>query len=136
MIIALAGHGTSVGYATTVAPEEKAKSRRWTAARFEGVGEACTTDPPFSFTFGGQSSGQLLKASNPARASRKLDDCRVEHTLTATDPQSGLVVRCVAVEYLDYPTVEWTVYFKNTGLPVTIAERPGAVVIVYQRVTL
>jgi alpha-galactosidase len=24
-------------------------------------------------------------------------------------------VRCVAVEYADYPAVEWTVYFKNTG---------------------
>ena len=24
-------------------------------------------------------------------------------------------MRCVGVEYLDYPTVEWTLYFKNTG---------------------
>jgi alpha-galactosidase len=26
-----------------------------------------------------------------------------------------LEVRCVVVEYHDFPTVEWTVYFKNTG---------------------
>ena len=24
-------------------------------------------------------------------------------------------MRCVGIEWLDYPTVEWTVYFKNTG---------------------
>jgi alpha-galactosidase len=32
-----------------------------------------------------------------------------------TDPASGLEIRCVAVEYQDFPTVEWTLYFKNTG---------------------
>jgi hypothetical protein len=24
-------------------------------------------------------------------------------------------VRCVAVDYRDFPTAEWTLYFKNTG---------------------
>ena len=40
---------------------------------------------------------------------------RTEHTLSFTAPGSGLVCRCVAVEYEDFPTVEWTLYFKNTG---------------------
>ena len=40
---------------------------------------------------------------------------REQHTLTWTDPESGLRVRCVGVQYGDYPTVEWTVYFQNTG---------------------
>ena len=31
------------------------------------------------------------------------------------DPQNGLVVRCQAIEYHDFPTVEWTVYLRNTG---------------------
>jgi alpha-galactosidase len=35
--------------------------------------------------------------------------------LTHTDPKTGLVVRSAAVEYADFPTVEWTLYFKNTG---------------------
>jgi alpha-galactosidase len=38
-----------------------------------------------------------------------------DHTLTWTDPKTGLEVRCVAAEYHDFPTVEWTLYFKNTG---------------------
>ena len=47
--------------------------------------------------------------------SRKLDDQRTERTLTWTDPKTGLEVRCVSVDYSDFPVVEWTVYFKNTG---------------------
>ena len=26
-----------------------------------------------------------------------------------------MIVRCVAIEYTDFPTVEWTLHFKNTG---------------------
>ena len=35
--------------------------------------------------------------------------------MTYTDPRTGLEIRCVAVAYRDFPTVEWTVYFRNTG---------------------
>jgi alpha-galactosidase len=74
-----------------------------------------STKLPFSFVYGGQSSDELL-ANWPKRAgSRKLDACRSEHTVAWTDPQSGLEVRFVGVEYSDFPVVEWTVHFKNTG---------------------
>jgi alpha-galactosidase len=36
--------------------------------------------------------------------------------LVWTDADTGLQVRCVALEYADYPVVEWTVYFKNHGV--------------------
>ena len=71
--------------------------------------------PPFSFTYGGQPSASLLPRWETKHASRKLDGQRTEHTTTYADPATGLVVRCVAVEYHDFPTVEWTLYFKNTG---------------------
>jgi alpha-galactosidase len=92
-------------------------SARWLGEMplLTGRRKAASTEFPFSFTFGGQPSAQLLRAWNPTRAKRALDERRVEHTLTCTDPKSGLVVRCVAIEYLDYPTVEWTVYLKNAG---------------------
>jgi alpha-galactosidase len=38
-----------------------------------------------------------------------------EHTVTYTNPAGELSVRCVAVEWRDSPTVEWTLYFKNLG---------------------
>ena len=82
----------------------------------EGPGrKPITTDPPFTFTYGGQPSAELLKSWKAVRANRALDAQRVEHTLTYTDPTTGLQVRCRAIEYRDFPTVEWTVYFKNTG---------------------
>lgn len=74
-----------------------------------------TTDLPFSFVYDGKPSAELLKAWKLDHDSRKLDAERTERTSTWTDPQSGLRVRCVAVEYADFPSVEWTIYFQNTG---------------------
>ena len=102
----------SAGIAAAVSPnaDELAKSRQWAAAKFE-----TGTEPFFSFTYGGKPSRELLKTWDVERTSRTLDDRRTEHTAVYTDPKTGLVLRCVAVEYRDYPTVEWTLYFKNTG---------------------
>jgi alpha-galactosidase len=75
--------------------------------------------PFFSFTYGGQPSSQLLKTWTIRRASTKLDENRTQRTVAYTDPKTGLVVRCVGVEYHDFPTVEWTLYFKNTGAAAT-----------------
>jgi alpha-galactosidase len=71
--------------------------------------------PVFSFTYGGQPSSRLLPAWKVERASRAIDGNRTEHAIAYTDPQTGLAVRCRAVEYRDFPTVEWTVRFKNGG---------------------
>ena len=49
------------------------------------------------------------------RTERVLDDERTELVTTYTDPSTGLQARCVAVKYADFPVVEWTLYFKNTG---------------------
>ena len=74
-----------------------------------------TIEPFFAFNYGGKASSEFLASWKLERASKKLDDSRVEHTLTYTDPETGLVIRCVGVEYLDFPTIEWTLYFKNSG---------------------
>jgi len=74
-----------------------------------------TADPPFSFIYGGQPSAALLKTWDLKRSTKKLDDHRTARTLTYTDPKTGLVLRCEAIEYHDFPTVEWTLHFKNAG---------------------
>lgn len=74
-----------------------------------------TSDLPFSFLYGGQPSDQLLATWPKKTATRQLDSFRREHTFTWTDPRTGLQVRCMAVDYKDYPVVEWTVYFTNMG---------------------
>lgn len=70
---------------------------------------------PFSFVYDGRSSGDLLPGWTVERRRRQLDANRTELTVTYTDPATQLEVRCVAVAYSDFPTVEWTVYFKNNG---------------------
>ena len=83
-----------------------------------------TTRPPISFIYGGRPSEDLLPTWKLERASRALDAARTEHTLTWADPDTGLVVRLEGIEYAHYPTVEWTVHFRNTGAaPTPILER-------------
>ncbi|MBN2579074.1 MAG: alpha-galactosidase [Pirellulales bacterium] len=94
---------------------EMTESRQWAAARFEGGKQSKDVEPFFSFTYGGKPSAELLKTWELKRSTRRLDDRRTEHTLTYTDPKTGLAVRCVGIEYRDFPTIEWTLHFKNGG---------------------
>jgi len=71
--------------------------------------------PPLSFSYGGGPSSELLAAWDRKDVREKIDDARTRHTITWTDNRTGLAVRCVAVEYHDFPTVEWTIHFRNAG---------------------
>ncbi|MCX5670639.1 MAG: hypothetical protein NTU94_04885, partial [Planctomycetota bacterium] len=70
---------------------------------------------PFSFVYDGRASETVLAEWPRNVESKKLDAARTQHTLVWTDPNSGLEVRCVAVDYADYPAVEWLLHFTNTG---------------------
>lgn len=74
-----------------------------------------TADLPFSFVYNGRPSAELLQAWQFKRETHRLDENREQIILTWLDPATGLEVRCVATRYLDFPTVEWTVYFRNAG---------------------
>ncbi|MEI2724450.1 MAG: alpha-galactosidase [Verrucomicrobiota bacterium] len=76
---------------------------------------ATSTDLPFSFSYGGQLSAALLPQWELNRRAQKLDDQRTKRTMTWADPKTKLVLRWEAIEYHDFPTVEWTLYFKNNG---------------------
>ena len=75
--------------------------------------------PPISFAYDGRPSSTFLAAWDRKSEARRLDEARSEATLTWTDAATGLQVRLVAVEYADYPVVEWTAWFKNTGQAAT-----------------
>ncbi len=100
--------------AVSPTPAELAQSRQWAESKLSGE-HAKNFDPFFSFAYGGKPSKELLKSWKFDRASRQLDDFRTEHTLTYTDPNTGLVLRVVGVEFRDFPSVEWTLYFKNSS---------------------
>lgn len=72
-------------------------------------------EPPFSFRYAGQSSSIVLKTWGRTVHVTRLDARRTAYFLTWTDARTHLVVRCNLVEYHDFPTVEWTVFFKNVG---------------------
>lgn len=77
--------------------------------------KAVGPEPFFSFVCDGKPSADFLASWTLKRETRELDARRVGHTLTYADPKNGLVIRCAGVEYRDFPAVEWTLFFKNTG---------------------
>jgi alpha-galactosidase len=81
--------------------------------------------PPFSFTYGGKLSSALLPTWTRHDESKPLDANRTQRVITWHDPASGLEVACIAVEYNDYPVVEWTVHFRNTGAAAGPQGRPA-----------
>ena len=101
----------SLARAVSPLPGELTTAKQW-------VQTALLTEKarkPVSFVYDGKPSGVLLGEWKFGKQTRDLDAVRHEHTLTWTDAATGLQVRCVAVEYADFPAVEWTIYFKNTG---------------------
>ena len=54
--------------AVSVAPEEMAAAKQWLQSRFDAL------VPPFSFTYGGQSSAELLPTWKREKVAKKLDD--------------------------------------------------------------
>ncbi len=74
-----------------------------------------TAEPLFSFVYDNKSFAEFKDNWETKRKSEKLDPYRIQHETTYRDPKTGLVVRCVGIEWKDFPTIEWTLYFKNEG---------------------
>lgn len=70
---------------------------------------------PFSFTYDGRPSAELLGRWQLQRQQRTVDEQRSEMTLRFSDPATGLEVRCVATRFSDFPAVEWVLHFQNHG---------------------
>lgn len=103
---------TSAAFAQVRPTEDELKAARsWLQAHLL-AGEA---QPPFSFVYDGRKSDLLLPRWGARHSTERLGRTRTRRTATWADPQSGLTVRCVAVEYADYPAVEWTVCLRNAG---------------------
>ena len=95
------------------AAQASGRAHEWLAQHFtRGQAEIIA---PFSFTCGGQPSAELLARWPMQHDVRVLDDTRIEHSQTWTDPDTQLQVKCMGIEYCDFPTIEWVVHFLNTG---------------------
>ncbi|HOK78996.1 MAG TPA: hypothetical protein PLW35_14895 [Verrucomicrobiota bacterium] len=97
------------GRAVTVRSDELTESRAWAETRLKAG------SPPFSFVYGGRPSQELLSGwlfkqnarryEQGAAESHARGKNLTEHVLSWTDPGTGLEVRCVGIEYQDFPTV-------------------------------
>ncbi len=102
------------GHVFAVSPTQKeiAQSSQWFTDYFAA---SPVVSVPFSFVYDGKSSADFLKTWKAETRVRKLDEVKTERVATYTDPGTGLILTCRAIRYSDYPTVEWTLYFKNSG---------------------
>ena len=98
----------------TPSRDEMKTAGQWVAEHFKPATDA-SAKPPFSFVYGGRPSHEFLSGWTFRQARRKLDAHRTQTTQTYSDPKTGLQLRCVMVQYNDYPTIEWTLYLKNNG---------------------
>jgi alpha-galactosidase len=94
-----------------VKPEDVRQNNPWAKEKLPDF----KAKMPFSFVYGGQASDKVLASCSKETHTEKLDAQRRQRTTTWSDPKTGLDVRCVAVDYADYPAVEWTLYFRNNG---------------------
>jgi alpha-galactosidase len=103
---------------------------RWGASHLRSAKSAL----PFSFAYDNARSVDLLRSWQFTSSTRKLGAAKAERTLIWTDPTTKLSVRCVVVEYQDFPAIEWTVYFRNTGkTPTPILSNIQALDVGFQR---
>jgi len=70
---------------------------------------------PIAFALDGRPLTGIPADWNPSARRRRLDASLVETVFEGTDPATGLDVRAECIEYSDYPIVEWTAWFTNTG---------------------
>ena len=102
-------------------PAEVRMISRWADAAFGSAGLTergecllAPANPPFSFTYGGVPSTQLLPNWTKS-VSRKQDKERVRLITSWTDPKTGLRVTAEVTTFRLYPAVDWVLYFENTG---------------------
>ena len=101
----------STTHGRPLAVAAKARMTAWRQAHF-------TAQPgqvPFSFLLDGRPASQAMVSWVVVDSGEDHEPGRTRRTLTWRDPATGLQVRCVVVEYEDYPTVEWTVFLRHDG---------------------
>ena len=86
-----------------------ALARGWLAPILE------SGDLPISMTYGDQDLVGQFKGWSLEKTMAAADDRRTEHVITRKDPATGLTIRWQAIEYADFPAVEWVVYLRNEG---------------------
>lgn len=85
--------------------------------------------PPFSFEYGGKSSGSFIQSWKFQSEKLITSDPDIEESVyTYSDQQTGLVVKCHVTIYMDFNAVEWVLKFSNNSGINTPVIRNSAVI--------
>jgi alpha-galactosidase len=98
-------------YAVVPTPDEWNLRAAWTREHL-GTNVA---ELPFSFTYAGKPSADLLENWRLESTVQDRGANGLQHTLSFADPATGLAVRCEATEFARHTAVEWVVYVENNG---------------------
>lgn len=71
--------------------------------------------PPFSFTYDGSAVVEALPTWTRAAEARPSAPGVTHHTISYSDPATGLQVRVEANVHEDFPAVEWVLHLRNAG---------------------
>jgi alpha-galactosidase len=99
-------------FAISPTPDELAMAQAWAKEYLYSLN---TAKLPFSFVYDGKPSTDFLSTWKMVSQKKELDPNRRRCTTVYNHPDDPLEIRCEVIEYRDFPTVEWTLYFKNTG---------------------
>lgn len=89
---------------------EKTVAKKWIEHNF-----AKQKSPVFSFKYDGKPSGTLLSNWKMDYHTSKINPLQTKYNLTWSDPQTRLKIVCTAVEFADFPAVEWVLELVNEG---------------------
>src|SRR5437879_5715229 len=73
------------------------------------------SSPPISFRYDGRDSASFIGSWHSHFTSDKPDAEKTRHTLTLTDPETGLECRCQVTTFTNFPAIEWVALFHNLG---------------------
>ena len=72
-------------------------------------------DFPFSFTYGGKDSAQLLPGWKRSTTALPAEAGKVRAQITYADPATGLEITCTVTRFTDFPAAEWVLRLRNGG---------------------
>ena len=74
-----------------------------------------SADVPFSFTYEGKASAELLPTWKRTLKETPAKDGRKRYTMAYLDPATGLEVTCELTLFAGHPAAEWVLRLRNTG---------------------
>ena len=90
--------------------QDMERSRAWTSRWLSSPSSV-----PVSFVLGDKAVAGIPADWKPVSERRRIDANIIETVFEGREAKSGLRLRVVCAEYLDYPVVEWVAWFTNTG---------------------